>query len=136
MVDLVQPGSGSRATFRERLNERIQLLREFADGLEYQRQFTDHQMLETLERDGAGLFRLAKNCLSRERRLNSSRSSSPTTWERTTSNALYYRARPRRGEEDTCRDNQRQPEPSCYDMHGRAAATITILGITIHVPPT
>lgn len=48
------------ATFRECLNEHIRLLREFADGLEYQRQFTDHRMLETLEQDGAGLFRLAK----------------------------------------------------------------------------
>ena len=60
LVD-TQIGLETRATFRERLDERTRLLREFADGLEYQRQFTNHRMLETLERDGAGLFRLAKN---------------------------------------------------------------------------
>ena len=48
LVD-TQIGLETRATFRERLDEHIRLLREFADGLEYQRQFTDHQMLETLE---------------------------------------------------------------------------------------
>ena len=100
LVDM-QIGLETRATFRKCLNECIWLLREFADGLKYQQQFTDHRMLETLEWDGAGLFRLTKNCLSHESHLNSSRSPSPTTWERTTSNAMYYRAHPRTGEEDT-----------------------------------
>ena len=44
-----QIGLETHATFRECLDECIRLLREFADGLECQRQFTDHRMLETLE---------------------------------------------------------------------------------------
>ena len=98
---LVDTGLNSMRTFNERLDDDISLIRNFLDGLEYQRQFGDHRMLESLERNGAGFFRLARNCLDRERRLNSSRASSPTTWEHATANALYYRARPRSADKDT-----------------------------------
>jgi hypothetical protein len=83
----------TRATFHEDFTHHIQTIRDFCDGLEYQIQFNDHRMLEVLERDGGSFLRLANNCLSRERRLNSRRSGSPTTWERSTINAMYYRAR-------------------------------------------
>ena len=58
-------------------------------------------MLETLERNGAGFFRLARNCLDRERRQNLSRASSLTMWEQATANVMYYRTRPRSADQDT-----------------------------------
>ncbi|KAJ6586198.1 hypothetical protein B0H19DRAFT_925748, partial [Mycena capillaripes] len=76
-------------------------IRDFADGLEYQRQFQDSRMLDTLEREGASFLRLADNCLSRERRVNSTRSTAPSTWERSTSNAMFYRTRPVLSDRDT-----------------------------------
>jgi hypothetical protein len=86
---------GKNSTLRERLIDRVKTLRDFCDGLEYQIQFDDQRMLATVEREGAGFFRLADNCLSRERHFNSTRAASPTTWEKTTINAMYYRSRPR-----------------------------------------
>jgi hypothetical protein len=83
---------GNNGTLRERLVDHIKTLRDFCDGLEYQIQFEDQRMLATVEREGAGLFRLANNCLSRERRFNSTRSPSPTTWERTTTCNLLSHA--------------------------------------------
>jgi len=53
-----------------------------------QLQVEDRWMLETFEKDGA--LRLAQSCLSRERRVNSSRGSSPTTWESKTARAMFY----------------------------------------------
>jgi hypothetical protein len=85
---------GGRATFEERFREHIRTIKDFCDGLEYQVQFGDHRMLLALERDGVGFLRLAKNCLSRERRMRSTRGSTPTTWEKRTLNAIYYRTRP------------------------------------------
>jgi hypothetical protein len=98
---LVDTGLNSTRSFSERLDDDINLIRDFLDGLEYQREFRDHRMLESLERNGAGFFCLARNCLDRERRLNSSRASSPTTWEQTTANTMYYRARPRSADKNT-----------------------------------
>jgi hypothetical protein len=93
--------TGARGTFRERMDEHQQTLREFCDILEYQTQFNDHRMLATLERDGAGLLRLARNCIMLEKRANSSRSSTPTTFERSTHNATFFRIRPWPSERDT-----------------------------------
>ncbi|KAJ7181974.1 hypothetical protein C8R46DRAFT_885151 [Mycena filopes] len=89
------------ATFDERLTSSITRLRDFCDVLEYQRQFHDTRMLDTLERDGAGLFRLAEQFQSRERRENSTRAAAPTTWERSTSSAMFFRTRPVPSERDT-----------------------------------
>ena len=103
-VDVVDMQSGmfrDGATFRERFLRKIDGYRDFLDGLEYQLQFEDERMLETVEREGAGFWRLAQNCLSRERRMNTSRGSSPVTWERETSNAMFYRTRPRRRDRDS-----------------------------------
>ncbi|KAF8879756.1 hypothetical protein CPB84DRAFT_1640918, partial [Gymnopilus junonius] len=85
-----------RKTCKEEMKDIIKVLRDFVGGLEYQVQFEDLRFLRTLEKDGAGFLRLARNCLSRERRLNSSRASSPTTWESSTTNAIFYRSRPLR----------------------------------------
>jgi hypothetical protein len=82
-----------RETYTESMTQIIQLLRDFTNGLEYQIQFQDRRMLDTLEREGAGLLRLAHNCIDRERRSNLSRSSTPMTWERSTANAMFYRTR-------------------------------------------
>lgn len=95
---IVGPGG---LTFGERIEARVALLRDFADGLEYQLQFGDSRMLDRLEREGTGFFRMAESCLSRERRLNSTRGASPTTWEKTTSSALFYRTRPPNADRET-----------------------------------
>ena len=87
-------------TFGERMKAHVDLLRNFSDGLEYQIQFGDTRMLDYLEREGRSLFRLAENCLSRERRMNSTRGGSPTTWESATANAMYYRTRPAPADRD------------------------------------
>ncbi|KAG1874931.1 hypothetical protein F4604DRAFT_2008937 [Suillus subluteus] len=80
-------------TFQERFEAHIKNLRDFCDGLQYQIQFNDHRMLNAVEREGASFIRLMENCLGREKRENSSRQRSPTTWERETSNAMFYRTR-------------------------------------------
>jgi hypothetical protein len=84
----------SRATFQEHFTQHINVLREFCDGLEFQVQFGDNRMLNIVEREGASFFRLAHNCLDRERRQRSTRTPAPATWEQSTSNAMFYRARP------------------------------------------
>jgi hypothetical protein len=82
--------NNQQKTCREELTAIIHLLQDFVDGLEYQVQFQDLCFLKTLEKEGAGLFRLAHNCLSCERHLNSSRAASPTTWESSTANTHFY----------------------------------------------
>ncbi|KAH9048602.1 hypothetical protein EDB83DRAFT_2507350 [Lactarius deliciosus] len=90
-------GEYEKKSCKEELENHIRLIRDFCDGLEFQVRFQDPRFLRTLERDGAWFFRLARNCISRERRLNSNRAASPPTWEGPTANALFYRPRP-------CRD--------------------------------
>lgn len=94
-------GTDNGSTFRERFTDNIATIRDFCDGLEYQLQFGDRRMLETLEREGASFLWLAKSCLSQERQLNTTRGPSPTTWDPTTSRAMFYRTRPRREDSDT-----------------------------------
>jgi hypothetical protein len=50
VVDTARDMIGGK-TFGERMTEHVRLLRDFADGLEYQLQFNDHQMLDRLERE-------------------------------------------------------------------------------------
>ena len=87
---------GEHKTFKEEMEVHIQKIRDFADGLEYQIASQDRRFLKTLQKEGAGFFRLAENCLSHERQFNSSREASPTTWESSTGNAMFYRACPLR----------------------------------------
>lgn len=82
------------ATYDEDMTSLLTTLKDFYSGLEYQKQFRDHRFLDIIQREGAGFLRLANNCLSRERRQNSTRSAAPNTWERTTANAMLYRPRP------------------------------------------
>lgn len=91
----------ARGTFDERLTAHVDKIRDFCDGLEYQRAFRDHRMLDTLEREAGSFFRLIDQCMSRERRENSTRSAAPTTWETSTANAMFYRTRPVLSERDT-----------------------------------
>ena len=98
IVDTWEDGGNlEKKTYEEQMANYINLIRDFCDGLEFQIKFQDPRFLKTLGKEGAGFFKLAQNCLSRERRLNSSRVESPTTWERSTASALFYRSRP-------CRD--------------------------------
>jgi len=94
-------GIVSGKTTSERMSEHIKTLRDFADGLEYQLQFNDNRMLDRLEREGVGLLRFAESCLRRERRMNSTRGTSPTTWEKTTASAMFYRTRPPAADRDS-----------------------------------
>ncbi|KAH8977144.1 hypothetical protein EDB86DRAFT_2818663, partial [Lactarius hatsudake] len=84
-------------TVKEQMENYIHIIQDFCDGLEFQVQFQDPRFLRMLEREGAGFLKLAQNCLSRERCSNSSRAASPLTWERETTNALFFRSCP-------CRD--------------------------------
>ncbi|KIK15341.1 hypothetical protein PISMIDRAFT_115339, partial [Pisolithus microcarpus 441] len=94
MVDTAATAKIDRRTFKEHFSHLIANLRDFTSGLEYQIQFGDHRMLNTVEREGANFIRLMENCLERERRENSARVRSPTTWEKTTANVMFYRSRP------------------------------------------
>ncbi|KAF8508627.1 hypothetical protein BU17DRAFT_31257, partial [Hysterangium stoloniferum] len=78
----------------EKMCSHVKLIRAFCDGLEYQTQFGDHRFLKVLEREGARFLRLAENCITQEKQLNSSRIGSPTTWEKSTVNAMFYRSQP------------------------------------------
>jgi len=86
--------SSSKKTCKQEMEGHLHMLQEFSDGIEYQLQFQDPRFLKTLEKEGSRFFRLTQSCLSRKRQLNSSRTGSPTTWERSTSNALFYKAWP------------------------------------------
>ena len=91
IIDTEGPDVVGSLTYGEHIEARVALLRDFADGLEYQLQFGDSRMLDCLEQEGIGFFRMAESCLSHEHRLNSTRGASPTTWEKATSSALFYR---------------------------------------------
>jgi hypothetical protein len=85
---------GARETFAKKMQCHVELIRNFCDSMEHQIQFGDHRFLKTLERESAGFLRLAENCITQERRLNSSRETSPTTWENSAANAMFYHSRP------------------------------------------
>ncbi|KAF7351952.1 hypothetical protein MVEN_01157200 [Mycena venus] len=92
LVD-TQPYDDGR-TFVEAMDENIDLILEFAKGLKYQRRFRDQRMLQAVEREGASFLRLARACLGKEKRLQLTRGTTPSTWEKSTGSAMFYRARP------------------------------------------
>ena len=96
VIDLGDYKPGWHQTMGERLIAHANLLREFADGLSYQVQFNDHRWVETLEHEGGSLLRLASSCLDRECWFSLTRGTSPTTWERAMTSAMYYHTRPPR----------------------------------------
>ncbi|KAF7366599.1 SWIM-type domain-containing protein [Mycena sanguinolenta] len=100
--DLIDTQFGAdQLTFLEAMDEKIEIVSEFLKGLKYQRQFRDQRMLQTLEREGASFFRLANACLTKEKRLASTRGEAPSTWDPSASSAMFYRARPGRSDENT-----------------------------------
>ncbi|KAF8629963.1 hypothetical protein AX17_005529 [Amanita inopinata Kibby_2008] len=54
-------------SFKGRMRRHISTIRDFCDGLEYQLQFNDYRMLETLEKEGGSFLRFARDCLEKER---------------------------------------------------------------------
>jgi len=81
-------------TFEEALMVEIKLIEEFTAGLKHQTQFRDGRLLNALQREGAGFLRFAKACMDKERRMNSTRGSTVSTWEGSASSAVFYHARP------------------------------------------
>ncbi|KAJ7222179.1 hypothetical protein GGX14DRAFT_352938 [Mycena pura] len=94
--DLVdtRPDEDDRPTFLEAIDENIDVIMEFARGLKFQRQFRDQRMLDTVEKEGASFLRLARACLRKEKRMQSTRGDVPSTWDKSAGSAMYYRARP------------------------------------------
>ncbi|KAJ7621731.1 hypothetical protein DFH06DRAFT_1273581 [Mycena polygramma] len=93
IVDTHRP-EDEQLTFDEAMDENIDVILEFAKGLKFQRRFRDQRMLQALEREGASFLRLARACLGKEKRLKSTRGSAPSTWDKSTGTAMFYRARP------------------------------------------
>jgi hypothetical protein len=78
MVDTIaRMGIDDGSTFRERFEGDIATIREFCKGLEYQIQFGNQRMLDTLECEGVSFLQLARGCLGRERQMNSMRGPAP-----------------------------------------------------------
>jgi hypothetical protein len=89
----------SSESFHAELGEIIELMRNFAAGLEYQLRYEDRRMLDILQREGRGFIRMAKNCLDLERQENTNRGEKRATWQMGT--AMFYRPRPRLSELNT-----------------------------------
>ena len=81
-------------TFEKALMDEIKLIEQFTAGLKHQTQFRDGRLLSALQREGAGFLRFARACMEKERRTNSTRSPTVSTWEKSTSSAMFYRPRP------------------------------------------
>ncbi|KAJ7300459.1 hypothetical protein DFH08DRAFT_621925, partial [Mycena albidolilacea] len=75
----------------EAMDDNIDLILELAKGLKYQRQFRDQRMLQVLEREGASFLRLARACVGKEKKLRSTRGTTPSTWDKSTGSAMFYR---------------------------------------------
>jgi hypothetical protein len=58
-VDM-QKADEENLTFEETLDQHIDTITEFANGLKYQRRFRDQRMLRALERDGGAFLQLAQ----------------------------------------------------------------------------
>jgi hypothetical protein len=98
-VDEIVGVAGGR-TFQETLDEEIDLIVNFAQGLRYQAQFRDQRLLNALERNGAGFFRMARACLDKENRMRTGRGGEQvSTWEKSTITAMFYRSRPKDSDE-------------------------------------
>jgi hypothetical protein len=88
-------------TFEEAMEGDIELILDFAKGLRHQIQFRDQRMLNAFQREGASFLRLAKACIGKEKRMNSTRAATVSTWEKSTSSAMFYRTRPTLADENT-----------------------------------
>ncbi|KAL1698278.1 hypothetical protein EV121DRAFT_218435 [Schizophyllum commune] len=98
--DIALDVSGLR-TYDEECDEIIITLHAIAAGIAYNKQFRDRRFLETVERKGAVFLRFARDCLAKERKMQSSRGDGrPSTWQEASS-AMFYRPRPRPCDQDT-----------------------------------
>ena len=79
-------------TFEEEFMDEIKLIEEFTVSLRHQTQFQDGRLLNALQWEGAGFLQFAKACMDKDKRMNSTRGSTMSTWERSTSAAMFYRA--------------------------------------------
>lgn len=101
-IDDVVEARGNGSTYEEAINADIDLIAEFVKGLRHQVQFHDQRMLSALEREGAGFLRLGRACMEKEKRLQSTRGGeTPSTWEKSTISAMFYRVRPTNAEMNT-----------------------------------
>ncbi|KAJ3782228.1 hypothetical protein GGU10DRAFT_275997, partial [Lentinula aff. detonsa] len=89
------------STFKEQMEDLTRDLHSFADGLAYQIQFRDNRMLSAVLRHGGSFLRMMEACLEKEKRHNMNRGAPLATWDSGSASAMYYRTRPRRGEEGT-----------------------------------
>ncbi|KAF5311025.1 hypothetical protein D9619_008106 [Psilocybe cf. subviscida] len=80
-------------TFNEALSADINLITDFLAGLQFQLQFRDHRFLRTLEREGAGFFRLASACLEKEKRARKRGGNTQPTWDKAAASSMFYRPR-------------------------------------------
>ena len=70
---------GEHKTFKEEIHVHIQKIRDFANRLEYQISFQNRHFLKTCQKEGAGFFWLAENCLSHGYQFNLSQEVLPAT---------------------------------------------------------
>ena len=92
--DLEEIWQHNGQTFEEEIEAEIEVILDFAKGLRHQVQFRDQRMLNTLQREGGSFLRLARACLEKEKRTNSTRGSTVLTWEKSTNSVMFYRTRP------------------------------------------
>ncbi|KAJ3780513.1 hypothetical protein GGU10DRAFT_279274, partial [Lentinula aff. detonsa] len=88
-------------TYDEQMSNLVRSLHSFADGLAYQVQFRDDRMLDAVFRYGGSFVRMMEACLEKERRQNANSGAPLATWDAGAVSSMYYRSRPRRGEEAT-----------------------------------
>ncbi|KAL1704651.1 hypothetical protein EV121DRAFT_205376 [Schizophyllum commune] len=92
---------GGLRTYDEECDDIVRTLLNFADGIKYNTQFRDRRFLETVERKGAVFLRFARDCLEKERRMQSGRGKErPSTWQEASS-TMFFRPRPRACDRDT-----------------------------------
>jgi hypothetical protein len=84
--DLIQtqviedPEFEPETSFEAKIANHVELLRQFAAGIEYQSRFRDRRFLDALWKEGRSFFRMAKNCLEVERQESTNRREKKTTW--------------------------------------------------------
>ncbi|KAF8528381.1 hypothetical protein BU17DRAFT_38106 [Hysterangium stoloniferum] len=67
------------------MNNHINTILQFVEGLHYQVQFWDERMLQAVERKGASFFRFARACISKERKKTAG-----TMWDKSVDSTMFY----------------------------------------------
>ncbi|KAJ7048676.1 hypothetical protein C8F01DRAFT_1276477 [Mycena amicta] len=86
-------------TYEDQMRRKIEKLKRFTAGLEYQLQFRDQRMLDTLNKKDGGFMRVVDACLNKEDRANNNNRQAPRTWEN--ADAMFYRPIPRVADRNT-----------------------------------